>query len=182
MKTTVFAGTSLDGFIAGKVGDTGWLDKFANDESLCAYNEFIDRIDAIVIGSGTFQKVLTFPSWPYEKSVFVLSKSIHRVPESVKDKVTVLSMKPGDVLRYLAGRGFSSVYVDGGRVIQDFLMEDLIDELIISTAPVIIGSGIALFGQLDKELHFRHVKSGLSANGLVRNHYVRQRNEQGTKQ
>ena len=71
MKSTVFIGTSLDGFIARKNGDIDWLVQYANDEAVHAYEKFIKRIDAIVIGRGTFEKVTSFPSWPYKKKVFV---------------------------------------------------------------------------------------------------------------
>src|SRR2546423_12178190 len=98
MKTIVYIGSSLDGFIARKDGDINWLTQFANDEAINAYNEFISRIDAIVIGRGTFEKVLSFPLWPYEKKVFVLSTSIKQVPHIAREKVTVLSMKPGELI------------------------------------------------------------------------------------
>src|SRR5437763_3287302 len=94
MKLKVYIGTSLDGFIARKDGDIDWLTQFANDEAIHAYEEFISRIDAIVIGRGTFEKVLEFPSWPYDKKVFVLSNSIKQVPGELKEKATVLSMTP----------------------------------------------------------------------------------------
>ena len=131
------------------------------------------RIDAIVIGRGTFDKVLTFPSWPYEKRVFVLSSSIKQVPEKVMNKVTILSMKPTELLSHLSEIGFSSIYVDGGKVIQDFLNENLIDELIISKVPVLIGTGIPLFGYLDKDIRFKHIKTAVASNGLVRSYYHR---------
>lgn len=175
MKTIVYIGTSLDGFIARKDGDIDWLVQFANDEAIYAYEEFINRIDAIVIGRGTFEKILTFPSWPYEKKVFVLSTSIKQVPDIVREKVTVLSMKPGELLSYLSRKGFSSIYVDGGKVIQGFLKEDLIDELIISKTPMLIGSGIPLFGYLDTDLQFEHIRTKISSNGLVRSYYERKR-------
>ena len=127
MRTTVYIGTSLDGFIARKDGDIDWLTQFANDEAMHAYEEFMSRIDAIVIGRGTFEKVLTFPSWPYEKKAFVLSTSIKQVPDILREKITVLSMKPKELLNYLSNNGFSCIYVDGGKVIQEFLKEDLID-------------------------------------------------------
>jgi len=173
MKTIVYIGTSLDGFIARKDGDIDWLTQFANEEAVDAYKELVSRIDAIVIGRGTFEKVLTFPSWPYDKKVFVLSSSIKQVPEKVVDKVTVLSMKPIALLRYLSEKGFSSLYVDGGKVIQDFLKENLIDELIISKVPVLIGTGIPLFGDLDFDIQFNHVKTTVASNGLVRSYYHR---------
>ena len=175
MKTIVYIGTSLDGFIARKDGDIDWLVQFANDEAIHAYEELISRIDAIVIGRGTFEKVLAFPSWPYEKNVFVLSNSIKQVPDIVKEKVTVLSMKPGELLSYLSGKGFSNIYVDGGKVIQDFLKADLIDELIISKTPMLIGSGIPLFGYLNTDLQFKHIQTRVQSNGLVRSYYERKR-------
>ncbi len=175
MKTIVYIGTSLDGFIARKDGDIDWLTRFANEEAIHAYKEFMSRIDAIVIGRGTFEKVLTFPSWPYEKNVFMLSTSIKQVPDILKDKVTVLSMKPKELLSYLSGKGFTSIYVDGGKVIQEFLKEDLIDELIISKTPVLLGSGIPLFDHLNTDLHFKHIQTQVSSNGLVRSYYKRAR-------
>ena len=169
----MYIGTSLDGFIARKDGDIDWLTKFANEEATNAYKELMRRIDAIVIGRGTFDKVLTFPSWPYDKKVFALSSSIKQVPEKVKDKVTILSMKPTALLSYLSEKGFSSIYVDGGKVIQDFLKENLVDELIVAKVPIIIGTGIPLFGYLDHDIQFEHKKTVVASNGLVRSYYHR---------
>jgi dihydrofolate reductase len=171
LKAIVYIGTSLDGFIARKDGDINWLTQFANDEAIHAYEEFISRIDAIVIGRGTFEKVLTFPSWPYEKKLFVLSNSIKQVPDELKEKVIVLSMNPPRLLSYLSALGFSSIYIDGGKVIQDFLKENLIDELIISKVPILIGNGIQLFGQLNTDLTFKHIQTQVQSNGLVRSYY-----------
>ena len=175
IKTIVYIGTSLDGFIARKNGDIDWLTQFANDEAIRAYEEFMARVDAIVIGKGTFEKVLTFPSWPYEKKVFVLSTTIKQVPASVTHKITLLSMEPKELLSYLLSKGFSGIYVDGGKVIQSFLEEDLIDELIISKVPVLIGSGIPLFDYLNTDLQFKHMNTQVSSNGLVRSYYERKR-------
>jgi len=175
MKTLVYIGTSLDGFIARKNGDFDWLEQFANDEAINAYKEFINRIDAIVIGRVTFEKVLSFPFWPYEKEVFVLSTSMRQVPDIVRGKVVVLSMKPAELLNHLSIKGFSNVYIDGGKVIQDFLTEDLVDELVISRAPMLIGSGIPLFNHLDNDLQFKHMRTEVHSNGLVRSYYERKR-------
>jgi len=175
MRSIVFIGTSLDGFIARKDGDIDWLVQYANKEAVQAYEKFMSKIEAIVIGRGTFEKVLSFPSWPYEKKVFMLSTSIKEVPAALKEKVTILSMKPAELLTYLSGKRFSSIYVDGGKVIQDFLKADLIDELIISKAPVLLGSGIPLFGHLDTDLQFKHNRTEIGSNGLVRSYYERKR-------
>ena len=174
MKTFVYIGTSLDGFIARKDGNLDWLVKYENSVK-DDYVEFISKIDAIVIGRGTFEAVLAYPSWPYDKRVFVLSTNIKQVPEKVRGKVTVLSMKPKELLYYLSREGFSNIYVDGGNVIQGFLKEDCIDELIVTRIPALIGSGISLFGSLDKDLQFEHRETKVFSNGLVKSHYERVR-------
>ena len=176
MNTIVYVGTSLDGFIARTNGEFDWLSRFANDEAIRAYEELISRIDAIVIGRGTFEKVLTFSTWPYEKRVFVLSTSIKEAPENIREKVTILSMEPGALLSYLSSMGYSTIYIDGGKVIQAFLKEDLINELIVSKVPTLIGSGISLFGYLDHDLEFIHIKTDVCSNGLVRSYYERKLN------
>jgi dihydrofolate reductase len=173
MTTKVYIGTSLDGFIARKDGDFGWLSGFASDEAIKAYEAFIETVDAIVIGKGTFEKVLGFSSWPYTKKVFVLSKSLKEVPEAVKGKVMILSMRPKDLLIHLAGLGIVNLYIDGGVVIQDFLKEDLVDELTIAKAPILIGSGIPLFDYLESDLPFKHISTQVQTNGLVRTSYER---------
>ena len=175
MKTSVYIGTSLDGFIAKTDGNIDWLTQYANDDAIHAYEEFISGIDAIVIGRGTFEKILTFPSWPYIKKAFVLSTAIKQLPDAIRDKATLLSLKPKELLSYLSPLGFSSIYVDGGNVIQRFLKEDLIDELIISKVPLLIGNGIPLFGFLGADLQFKHVKTEVQSNGLVRSYYKRER-------
>ena len=175
MTTTVYVGTSLDGFIARKDGDIDWLVKYQNKEVQDSYHEFIGRIDAMVIGRGTFEKVITFPEWPYEKKVFVLSNSLKQIPYKLNEKATLLAMKPSDLLNYLSGQGFSNLYIDGGKVIQSFLKEDLIDELIITKVPELIGTGIPLFGYLDKDLRFEHISTNIYSDGLVKSHYKRKR-------
>lgn len=175
MRTIAYLGTSLDGFIARKDGDIDWLTQFANDEAIHAYEEFMNRIDAIVIGRGTFEKVLTFSSWPYKRKVFVLSNSVKQLPDTLKDKAILRSMKPDELLRYLSSMGFSTIYVDGGKVIQDFLKKDMIDEMIIAKAPILIGSGIPLFNYIDTDLQFKHIRTAVQSNGLIRSYYERER-------
>ena len=175
MRTTVYVGTSLDGFIARKDGDIDWLVKYQNKEVHESYNEFINRIDAMVIGRGTFEKVLSFPEWPYEKKVFVLSTSLKQIPGTLNEKATLVAMKPATLLSYLSDKGFSNIYIDGGKVIQSFLKEDLIDELIITRVPELIGTGIPLFGYLDNDLRFEHIKTNIYSDGLVKSQYERKR-------
>ena len=171
----VYIGTSLDGFIARGDGAIDWLIKFADKDAVDAYNEFMASIDVIVIGRGTFETVLGFSSWPYDKPAFVLSSSIKDVPETVTGKASVLSLEPFEVLRHLSQNGFESAYIDGGKVIQSFLAADLIDSLSIATVPVLIGSGLPLFGFLDTDIAFEHLRTSTYSNGLVRSYYRRKR-------
>jgi dihydrofolate reductase len=175
VKTIVYIGASLDGFIARSNGDLGWLVPFENDEVRERYSEFMRTIDSVVIGRGTFEKVLAFPSWPYEKPVFVLSSSLKSVPALARGKVTILSMAPQELLAHLSRMNFSTIYVDGGRAIQSFFKADCIDEMIITRVPVLLGSGIPLFGALEHELQFMHVHSATYSNGLVTSRYDRKR-------
>ena len=175
MRTIIYIGTSLDGFIAREDGDIHWLQQFNNSDVFRSYESFIKKIDAIIIGRGTYEKVLSFPSWPYEKNVFVLSSTLQQIPDKLKNKVTVLSMQPSELLNYLSNKGYSNIYIDGGKVIQGFLKEDCVDELIITRVPVLIGKGIPLFGYLDNDLSFTHLRTDVYADGLVKSHYERKR-------
>ena len=175
MRTSVYIGTSLDGFIARKDGNIDWLIKFQNDEVNNSFKKFIATIDAIVMGRKTFEMVLGFSDWPYDKKVFVLSTSLKQIPGDLEGKVEILSMRPKDVLNYLSRKGYSNIYVDGGQVIQSFLQEDCIDELIITRVPVLIGKGISLFGALEKDLQFEHIITNAYSNGLITSQYKRKR-------
>ena len=171
----VYIGTSLDGFIARADGAIDWLMEFADTAAVEAYNEFMADIDAIVIGRGTFETVLGFPSWPYDKPVFVLSRTIKVVPDNLKGSATVLSREPFELLQHLSENGFKAAYIDGGKVIQSFLAEDLVDSMIIARVPVVIGGGLPLFGYLNTDLVFDHVRTSTYPNGLVRSYYQRKR-------
>jgi dihydrofolate reductase len=105
----------------------------------------------------------------------VLSTSLKQIPDTLNEKATLVAMKPAALLSYLSDKGFSNIYVDGGKVIQSFLKEDLIDELIITKVPELIGTGIPLFGYLDTDLRFEHIKTNIYSDGLVKSHYERKR-------
>jgi len=93
----------------------------------------------------------------------------------MQGNATVLSMKPEDLVSHLPQKGFASVYVDGERVIQCFLKEDCIDELVIASVPVLLCSGIPLFGFIQNDLRFKHIQPAACPNGMVRSYYKRNR-------
>lgn len=174
MANYVYIATSLDGFIAKSDGGLDWLEEIPNPEqSDYGYAEFIQSIDAIVMGKNTFEQVLTFGQWVYKKPVFLLSNSLNKLPEHLLDKVTILRGDIKKIITNLNQKGYKNLYIDGGRVIQSFLQEDLIDEIIITRIPILLGKGIPLFGELEQHLQFRHKKTEIYNNILVKSYYTR---------
>ena len=171
--THVYIGASLDGYIARKDGSFDWLSKYADKDAVDAYKAFISGIDVMVIGRGTFETVMSFQDWPYDLPVVVLSRSLSEVPPKLVEKASVSRREPKELLNELDSAGYRSAYVDGGKVIQSFLAEDLIDELIVARVPAVIGDGIPLFGYLAGDLEFEHQKTESYPNGLVRSYYNR---------
>lgn len=175
MKTYVYIAQSLDGFIADKNGNLDWLNEIPNpDNDDFGFAEFIDQIDAIVMGRKTFEKVATFGVWPYTKPVYVVSSTLNALPENYSGKAEILNLAPYDILEELKSRGMNNFYIDGGALIQSFLSQDLIDELIITTIPILLGGGISLFGNLEKPLNLKFIKLEVLQNSLIKSYYIRE--------
>ncbi len=171
MEATVFAATSMDGFIAREDGSIDWLPEPDDDEDY-GYKEFIDSVDAVVMGRRTYEKVLSFGSWPYgKKPVIVLSSRPIDIPGQLAGSVESMTASPPEVVRRLSDRGCRHVYVDGGRTIQGFLSAGLIHRLIITRVPILLGTGIPLFGPLPRDVRLRHVDTRQFQNGLVQSTY-----------
>jgi dihydrofolate reductase len=176
MVNYVYIATSLDGFIATSDGGLDWLDDIPNpEESDFGYADFMSGIDAIVMGRKTFEKVLTFDFWPYDKPVYVPSKSKVDVPKKLEDKVKTVTGNPKELVNQLKELGHQNLYIDGGITIQGFLEEDLIDEMILTRVPVLLGNGIPLFGKLTRKLYFSHKRTEVLNEVLVKSYYTRVR-------
>lgn len=179
MKKTnsVFIATSLDGYIADKDGGIDWLHAIPNPENIdMGYHEFISKIDALVMGRVTYETVLGFGiDWPYQKPVFVLSNTLTEVPDNIKNKVFLVKGTITDVLEQIYQKGFYKLYIDGGKTIQNFLNEDLIDEMIITRIPTLLGGGFPLFSELAKALEFECVETRIYLDKAVQNHFRRVR-------
>lgn len=174
MKNYIYIAESLDGFIATSDGGVDWLHDLPNPEaSDYGYTDFMQNIDAVVMGRNTFQVVLGFGKWPYDKPVFVLSRTLQKVSEDLKDKVEIVSGDLRALIGKLHGQGYLNLYIDGGKAIQGFLAEDLIDELILTRIPILLGKGISLFGELKQSQKFTHKNTQIYNNALVKSTYVR---------
>jgi dihydrofolate reductase len=169
VKASVFIGTSVDGFIARPTGALDFLPHGGGEPH--GYDEFMASVDALVIGRKTYETVLAFDEWPYgEKPVFVLStRPLAAAPPGAR--VEHLSGDPSHVVAQLANRGVRHVYVDGGVTIQRFLSAGLIQRLIVTRVPVLIGEGIPLFGPTPRDILLRHVATRQYASGLVQSEY-----------
>lgn len=169
MTISIFIGTSLDGFIARPNGDFDFLPTDSGEPH--GYEEFIAGIDALVIGRNTFATVLAFPTWPYgDKRVVVLSSRTLDL-SGVGGVVEQMSGEPADIVARLAASGAHNLYVDGGITIQRFVRAGLIERLIITRVPVLIGEGIPLFGETGRDIQLEHVATRQFASGLVQSEY-----------
>ena len=169
MIASVFIGTSVDGFIARPNDALDFLPEGGGEPH--GYNEFFASVDALVIGRKTFEIVLAFPEWPYgAKPVIVLSSrplDLSKVPATVEQ----MQGSPREIVSTLEARGMRHIYVDGGVTIQRFLRKGLIQRLIITRVPVLIGEGVPLFGTLPKDVRLEHVQTQHYRSGLVKTEY-----------
>ncbi|HEY6952438.1 MAG TPA: dihydrofolate reductase family protein [Bacteroidota bacterium] len=169
MKASVFIATSLDGYIAREDGRLDWLPPGGGEPH--GYDEFIASVDSIVIGRKTLETVLSFESWPYGKiPVFVLStKPLAPIPSGAV--VERMSGDPARIVSQLSARGFKHCYVDGGVTIQRFLRAGLIQRLTITRIPVLLGAGIPLFGETERDIRFKHIRTRHYDSGFVQSEY-----------
>ncbi|NQV30327.1 MAG: dihydrofolate reductase [Candidatus Marinimicrobia bacterium] len=157
MKITVFMALSLDGFIADLDGSVDWLNALSETEVGNAedygFAKLMEAVDALVMGSKTFEQVLKFGIWGYGKlPVIVLSNRppASNIPDEAQ--VTYASGSPSELIIDWESQGITHIYLDGGQVVNDFLKADLIDEMILTQVPAILGNGLPLFHQaLDPE-------------------------------
>jgi dihydrofolate reductase len=175
VKCSVFIATSLDGFIARPDGGLDWLDT-ANalvppGEDL-GYKAFMSTVDTLVMGRGTFEKVLTFGEWSYgDTPVVVMSHRASPLPPDLPQTVTCSQEAPRDLVKRLGAQGNRHLYIDGGITVQGFLAEGLIDDLTITVIPVLLGAGRPLFGPSPSDINLSHVSTHVYEFGFVQHKY-----------
>ena len=169
MKTSVFCATSLDGFLAREDGGMDWLPTECEPHG---YTEFMASVDAVVIGRKTFEWVQSYGQWVYDKPVVVLSSTLKELTWPKGVACELMSASPREVVDRLSERGMKHLYVDGGVTIRRFLEAGFIDSMSITRIPILLGSGIPLFGRLPQDRRFRHVETKAFPSGLVNSVYV----------
>ncbi|QDV52715.1 dihydrofolate reductase family protein [Gimesia fumaroli] len=177
MRVSVYIATSLDGFIARENGNLDWLPgsdgTSEQSEEDFGYHEFMDSVDVLIMGRKTFETVLSFEiEWPYsEKQVIVLSSQPLQIPNDLPATVESSTSSPAELIQQLSEKGYQRAYIDGGKTIQSFLNAGLIQDMIITRIPVLIGSGIPLFGPVDNDRKLRHINTRTFENGFVQSEY-----------
>jgi dihydrofolate reductase len=170
VKASVFVGTSLDGFIARRNGDFDFLPEGGGEPH--GYDEFMASVDVLVIGRNTFDKVLTLESWPYAgKRVVVLSTRTIDSSSVPGAAIERMSGSPKEIAARLSAGGAKHAYIDGGITVQAFLRAGLIQRVVITRVPVLIGDGIPLFGVVPHDIPLRHVQTQCYPSGLVKSEY-----------
>ncbi|MBK7422462.1 MAG: dihydrofolate reductase [Propionivibrio sp.] len=166
---SVFLALSLDGFIAGSDGDLSWLNLYATDSALeTGYERLLHDIDTLLMGRNTYEKVLSFDSWPYSgKRVVVMT---HR-PFFARHGEMAQAGPLHEVLERLWEQGARHVYLDGGQVVRQGLADGLVDELTLSWVPVILGDGIGLFHGLQNRSAWEANEVRRLPSGLVQTSY-----------
>ena len=175
-ENVIFIATSLDGYIADEEGSIDFLEtgKTQEDEDT-GFDAFMEEGDALVMGRGTYEAVMSFGVWPYEAPVFVLSRSLEYLPEELSGRAEIIEGTPAEVTSALNERGFDRLYIDGGLTIQSFLEDDMIDRMIITRIPILLGAGRPLFSQMTEPAIFRHVETTLIGERAVTSEYERVR-------
>lgn len=171
---SAFIAVSLDGYTARPNGKLDWLDNAAekNSKEDYGYQQYIDSIDCIVLGRKTFEKAVSFPTWPYErKRVIVLSQSLKKIPVEYEDKALLFNGDVQQLAVELQSYRFKHIYVDGGTTIQSFTRAELLDDIVLTQVPVLLGKGIPLFGEVAKDVKLKLIKSQSYSSGFVQSKY-----------
>lgn len=174
----MFVGTSVDGFIARPDGAVDFLGVAEPIEGDMGFAAFMAGIDVMVMGRNTFDTVIDMITadesigWPYGQTpVMVMTSRPLEIPPALTETVEATAADPVELLEMLADRGHEHAYIDGGLTVQSFLRAGLVDELIVTDVPVLIGSGRALFGELDSDIVLDHVETIVFENGCVQTRY-----------
>ena len=170
IKLSVFCGVSVDGFLARRDHTFDFLD--TDKQEPHGYDEFYGSVDVVVIGRNTYDFVVSYGQWLYgKKPVVVLSTRPIDFSWIKAGVVEQMAGEPAAVVAQMEARGYRHAYIDGGITIQRFLAAGLIDRMVISRVPVLIGTGMPLFGPVLHDIHLRHVASRTYRGGLVQDEY-----------
>ena len=163
-KIILFIASSLDGYIAKKDGSVDWLPK----NSPSGYKKFYRSIDTLIMGKKTYDQILTFGAYPYgDKKSYVVTRSNDQNKNENTQFVNDVEKLVKDIL---SNPGMNVWLVGGSQIISIFMNLGFIDEIILSIIPVVLGDGIPLFVDIQKETKFDLVQT-IDYDALIELHY-----------
>lgn len=162
--------TSLDGFVAGPNDELDWLASVERPGEDYGYAAFMSTVDVLVMGRRSYEVVLGFPEWRYTgKRVVVLSSTLR--DGDMRNGAELSRATPAELVAALREAGMKRAYVDGAAVVRSFLTAGLVDDLTLSTIPVVLGKGIPLFGDALPRRELVLEESRSFPSGLVQSRY-----------
>ncbi|NKF49290.1 dihydrofolate reductase [Shewanella sp. WXL01] len=182
MKCSVFIATSIDGYIATEDGNVDWLEQAGNqqadmsDNPDMGFNEYINSVDCMIMGRKCMEKIASFnltdEQWPYGKlPIYVLSRTMTKPPQNLVGKVEMVNDGIEALLSRLELQGLKHAYIDGGATICAFINLQLIERMIITQAPVVLGKGISLFNDIKSPVSVTQVSAQSYPNDFVQVSY-----------
>lgn len=140
------------------------------------FANFVGFVDCMVMGRKCMEMIsgmnLLPEKWPYaDLHIVVLSKSIKEPPKNLSGKVEMFSGDIPGLVKTLEGKGFKRGYIDGGSTITSFLNHKLINEMIITKAPVLLGEGIPLFGRISGRIKLGRSEATAFSNDFIQVKY-----------
>lgn len=170
-KVKLYIASSLDGYIASKDGGIDWLFSDAD----YGYAKFYNSIDTILVGRKTYDQSLTLDEYPYKgKKVYIFTRKVEGENKKNTYDVEYIDEDISDFVRHLIQQpvGKKDIWLlGGGEIVSIFLNADLIDEIILSVHPIILGKGISLFSNIKKRVNLRLLKSIPFESGLLQLYY-----------
>lgn len=170
-KLSLFIAASLDGYIAKPNDDLSFLKKVEKEGEDYGYTDFTANIDTIILGRKTYDYVLKeIGSSHYDngqRDVYVITRT--EKPSAGRTKFYTGSLR--ELVQQLKSDG-KNIYCDGGaEVINELLNIHLIDEIIISIVPILVGKGIRLFKDDRPEQELELILAKTYDTGLIQLHY-----------
>jgi len=167
-KIKLYIAVSLDGYIARHNGDLDWLieDYPITADMNYGYDDFFKSVDTIIMGGRTYRDIMCMDVvWPYkDKTTYVITRN----PVMPKDNINFITENVIETISQLRGKDRKDIWlVGGGELTTMLLNHDLIDEMIITYIPVILGNGIALFPNNPKESKWDLVENKSYDNGAL---------------
>ncbi len=182
MKCSVYIATSADGYIATADGGVDWLHTAGNPDANMSDNpdmgfaDFINSVDCMIMGRKCMEVISSFDipaeQWPYRDiKIFALSNTLTEPPANLADKVEMVAGDINTLINKLSEQGLKHAYIDGGATITSFINLKLINEMIITRAPVLLGDGIPLFGKLNHSVKLEGAESIAFPNDFIQIKY-----------